>query len=237
MASIVYLFIGEVTRLWKYKILLFGLIVTSLWLLILVFVTKNEALALLPQLMVLDSGVMAILLVASSYYFEKQEGTLKALLVSPISNIQLLIAKVFASCVSGVLSLIFMFIVMVVIHGTFIPIHIAFLITLLSTVTHMSLGFVIIFLSRDFMTLLVRYSFFTIALLLPTILFPLDVLPESFSFLYFLSPTYAVQFLIQGLFTSLDTISIVFALGALILIPTLLFPLYIYPRFKLEVVL
>jgi hypothetical protein len=126
---------------------------------------------------------------------------------------------------------------MLIIHGTFIPIHLAFLIVLLSTITHMSLGFILIFLSQDFMTLLVRYSFFTMALLLPTIIAPLDVLPASLTFLYFLSPTYAVQYLIDSLFIAREISSLIFALAGLLLIPACLFPLYIYPRFKLEAVL
>jgi hypothetical protein len=71
------LLLGELIRLWKYKILLFGVLVSLIWVLIVSLVSKTEALSLMPMLLVLDTGMMVIILLASSYYYEKQEGTIK----------------------------------------------------------------------------------------------------------------------------------------------------------------
>jgi hypothetical protein len=73
MSKVFLLLKAEITRLIKYKIILFGLLVTLIWLVLLSVVNKEEAKTLLPQLLVFDTGLMTIILLASSYFFEKQE--------------------------------------------------------------------------------------------------------------------------------------------------------------------
>jgi fluoroquinolone transport system permease protein len=236
MANILRLFIGEVNRLFRYKILLFGLIVSVLWLIVLGLTSAAEAQLLLPQLIVLDTGLMAIILLSSSYFFEKQEGTLKALLVSPISNFQLLTAKVMATFVPGFISITLMTIVMLVVHQIWIPYLMALLFVVLSTTAHVSIGYPLMFLSKDFMDLLVKYTFIALLFLLPSILVPLEVIPNNLTFIAFLSPSYAAQYLVDGLFVTKDLGYILWSMLVLIALPATLFPLFIYPSFKKEAI-
>jgi hypothetical protein len=108
---------GELMRLWKYKILLFGFLVSLIWVLIVSLVNRTEALSLMPMLLVLDTGMMVILLLASSYYFEKQEGTIKTLFVTPIHAMQLLSAKIASTFVSGLISMTLIGLAVWLIHG------------------------------------------------------------------------------------------------------------------------
>jgi ABC-type multidrug transport system permease subunit len=235
MVKIWLLFKTEAIRLWKYKILVFGFIVTSIWLLLLAVASEEEAIALLPQLLVFDTGLMTIILLASSFFFEKQEGTLKALFVTPIHLTQLLISKVLSTLIPAFASIFFMTVTMLLFHGILLPLPLALVIVLLSTIAHVAIGYPLIFLSKDFMDLLVKYTFLALFFMLPGILVSLDVIPADFQWLALLSPTYATQYLISGLFSTLDLSFIGFSLLVLLLIPGILFPFAVYPFFKKEV--
>ncbi|MEY3692071.1 MAG: hypothetical protein RLZZ388_242, partial [Bacillota bacterium] len=150
---------GEILRLWRYKITFFGLLVSIIWLVIIILVSEAEANALLPQILMLDSGLMAIILLAAAYYYEKQEGTMKAVLVSPTSPIILLIAKVAGALLGSVISLLLIWFTMLLVHGTMFPLLPALVMIVLVTTAHLSLGYVLIYLSDDFMDLLLKYTF------------------------------------------------------------------------------
>jgi fluoroquinolone transport system permease protein len=235
MSKILILLKAEIVRLIKYKILIFGLIVTLIWLLLLAVVQENEAKALLPQLLVFDTGLMTIILLASSYFFEKQEGTLKALFVSPISLFQLLTSKVLSTLVSAMISMILMTLVMIIFHQYWLPLPLALLIVVISTIAHVAIGYPLIFISKDFMDLLTKYTFLALFFLLPSILVSLEIIPVESLWIAFLSPMYATQYLLSGLLTPID-----FNLGLIailmLLVPSLvLFPTVVYPYFKKEV--
>ncbi|MCK7489769.1 MAG: ABC transporter permease [Anaerotruncus sp.] len=51
----------------------------------------------------LDAGMMSVILLSASFYMEKQESTIKTLLVTPVSLAQVLAAKVIALVLSALL--------------------------------------------------------------------------------------------------------------------------------------
>lgn len=236
MAKLLGLVKGEILRLWRYKITFFGLLVSGIWLLILALVTKEEANALLPQLLILDGGLMAIILLAAAYYYEKQEGTLKAVLVSPTSPALLLLAKVIGALFGSVISLTLIWLTMVVIHQTSFPILPAFGFVVLLTLAHLSIGYVLIYKSKDFMDLLIKYTGAVLVLFSPIILVSLDVIPASWSWIALLSPTYAGQFGLGHLWQPLSIEDLLLSLLALAIYPLALFPFYILPKFRQEAV-
>lgn len=234
MHNLLRLFYTEIRRLIDYKVLYFGLFVSFLWVALLAVTSKAEATALLPQLLVLDAGLMTIILIGSSYYFEKQEGTLKAIFVSPVRPRHIVFSKIFASLLPSFISVTLITLIMGIIHNVWVPYGFAVIIIVLATIAHLSLGFILMFTSPDFMSLLVKYMGVALMLYLPTILVPLNLLSESIEWLAYLSPSYAAQYLIQHLFSPQENVNVFFSLSVLILIPSLLFPLYVYPQFKKE---
>jgi fluoroquinolone transport system permease protein len=226
---------GEVIRLWRYQITLFGLIVSGIWIILLAVVSKDEANALLPQLIVLDSGLMAIILLGASYFYEKQEGTMKAMLVSPTSPSILLTAKIIGTLMGNLLSVVLMWLTMVIIHQSFFLLLPALGLVMMITITHISIGYVLIYWSKDFMDLLLKYTFVVLILFVPTILVSLNILTDGLENLAYLSPTYSGQILIAQLWTS-STSSITVAWLLTILYPLVLFPFYILPQFRKEAI-
>lgn len=234
MKAFLVLFKSEILRLIHYKIIFFGLFVSFLWVIVLALTSFQEAQVLMPQLLTLDAGLMTIVLIGSSYYFEKQEGTLKALLVTPIQPGKILLAKILSSFVPSLLSVTLITLTMGLIHNYWIPLVLALLFIILATTAHISVGFVLMFLSPDFMSLLVKYMGVAFLFYLPLILIPFDLIPVSIQWLGYLSPSYGAQFLIQSLLGNEPASEALLAILFLVLLPGLLFPLYIYPRFKKE---
>ena len=226
---------GEVIRLWRYRITLFGLIVSGIWIILIAVVSKEEANALLPQLIVLDSGLMGIILLGASYFYEKQEGTMKAVLVSPTSPAVLLSAKIIGALMGNLLSVFFMWLTMLVIHQSMFPIFAALGLVIIISLTHLSIGYVLIYWSKDFMDLLLKYTFVVLILLVPTILVSLNILTDGFENLAYLSPTYSGQILISQLWQA-PTESMLFAWVLTIVYPLGLFPFYILPQFRKEAI-
>jgi fluoroquinolone transport system permease protein len=226
---------GEVIRLWRYQITLFGLIVSSIWIILIAVVSKEEANALLPQLIVLDSGLMAIILLGASYFYEKQEGTMKAVLVSPTSPAVLLSAKIIGALMGNLLSVFLMWLTMLVIHQSMFSIFAALGLVIIISLTHLSIGYVLIYWSKDFMDLLLKYTFVVLVLLVPTILVSLNILTDGLENLAYLSPTYSGQILISQLWQA-PTESMLFAWVLTIVYPLGLFPFYILPQFRKEAI-
>ena len=226
---------GEVIRLWRYQITLFGLIVSGIWIILIAVVSKEEANALLPQLIILDSGLMAIILLGASYFYEKQEGTMKAVLVSPTSPTVLLSAKIIGTLMGNLLSVSLMWLTMLVVHQAMFPIFAALGLVVIITLTHLSIGYVLIYWSKDFMDLLLKYTFVVLVLFVPTILVSLNILTDGLENLAYLSPTYSGQILISQLWQP-PTESILVAWMLTVFYPLGLFPLYILPQFRKEAI-
>jgi hypothetical protein len=113
----------------------------------------------------------------------------------------------------------------------------AFLYVVLSTLAHVSIGFLLIFSSIDFMSLLMKHSMLMLVLLLPSVLEPLALIPENLRFFNFLSPSYASQILMHSLITPMTSTlqqDVGFALTSLVILSLLMYPLFIYPAFKQE---
>ncbi len=225
-------FKGEVIRLFKYKILLFGSLVSIIWVIILALSQEEEAVSLLPFLLVLDTGMMSIILMASSFYYEKQEGTIKTLLVSPVSVAQILLAKMMASLISALISMTLIGLTMLIVHGTVINYALAFAYVSVTTLAHVGIGYLLIFKSKDFMSLLMRYMVLALVFMAPSLLIALDLIPDSLQFLAFLSPSYAGQFLVDSLFIQQPLWEILLALLVLSALSAILYPLFVYRQFK-----
>ena len=227
---------GEILRLWRYKITFFGLLVSVIWLVIIVLVSEAEANALLPQILMLDSGLMAIILLAAAYYYEKQEGTMKAVLVSPTSPIVLLMAKVAGALLGSIISLLLIWFTMLLVHGTMFPLLPALVMIVLVTIAHLSLGYVLIYLSDDFMDLLLKYTFVVLILFVPIILVNLDIIPEAWQWVALFSPTHAGQQALSHLWRPLSDGALAMTLLFLLVYPVMLFPLYVLPQFRKEAI-
>jgi hypothetical protein len=232
MKNLFILFKGELFRLLKYKILWFGLGLSLIWILVLSLSAQAEAKALMPYLLVMDTGMMAIILLSSSFYYEKQENTIKSIFVSPVLVGQILVVKILSSLVMSVGSIILVGLTMLIVHGVLINYLLAIIYVILSTLAHVAIGYIIVFYSIDFTSFLMKYMGVVLILMLPTLLVLLNLVGSFGEYFALLSPSYAIQFLIGSLFEKTDIWKIVISVCTLVTISAVLYPLVVYPKFK-----
>lgn len=237
MSNVLKLFKGELIRLIKYKILFFSLLVSSIWILFIALVSKAEAIAFIPFLIIMDNALMAIVFLATSFFYEKQEGIAKTLLVAPVSVTQILISKVAASFFTSFLSLTIIALSSLIFHGIIINWLLALLYMFLANFGHTAIGYLIILASKDFMGFMLRFAGIIMVFIIPTILIALEIIPSNYEFIAILSPTYAAQVLIDSLFKTVDWWKVLIAGNYLFAIGATIFPLLIvkkYQRYALE---
>ncbi|HHT85039.1 MAG: ABC transporter permease [Bacillota bacterium] len=102
MSSQARLVAGELKRLAKYNILPVSLATAIIWVVLFLFLSEQEAREITPLLIFVDVAAMSILLLGASHHLEKQEGTIKTMMVMPVSTGQILAAKTVASMVLAV---------------------------------------------------------------------------------------------------------------------------------------
>jgi len=232
MSKLWHLFKGEVLRLFRYKILVFGIVVSLIWVVILALSDQNSAVALAPSLVLMDAGLMSIVLLGSSFFLEKQEGTLHALLVSPVSLQKVLFAKILSAVFTGFISFILVIGAVIIFQGISLHVFTLLLYTILVILAHTAIGYILTLHAKDFMNLLVTYMGVMILFMSPILLVALEVIPTNLEFLMLLSPSYAGQILFQSVFGTVETWKTIFSVIYLLLIPSILYPLVVYKKFK-----
>ncbi|MBU0997370.1 MAG: ABC transporter permease [Firmicutes bacterium] len=231
MNKMLHLIKGEILRLVRYKIIFFAVLVSAIWVIIIALSDEATALALGPSLILMDAGLMSVILLGSSFFLEQQEGTLHALLVTPVQLYKVLIAKICSAMFMGFLSLIIVAGSILIFHGPMISILPIIFYTFLVILTHTAIGFLLILHSRDFMAMLVKYMGMVLLFMLPVLLVAVNVVPDEYEFLTLLSPSYAGQVLFQSTVKTVETWKVIFSVSYLALIPGLLYPLLVYKQF------
>jgi len=227
-----HLFLGEIVRLFKYKIILFSLIVSAIWVIILALLDEETALELAPTLIMMDAGIMSVIFLGSSFFFEKQEGTLHALLISPVPLSYVLASKVFATVFLSTMSYLLLTGTIVIMHGFVLQVIPLLIYVWLCTLAHSAIGYLLILPSKDFMQMLVRFMGLSLLFVSPILLNAVEALPSRLTFLYDLSPSYAAGELVQSTISSIDTLHYAVSLIWLILLPVVIYPTFVYKKFE-----
>ncbi|MGM0435752.1 MAG: ABC transporter permease [Bacillota bacterium] len=223
---------GEFQRLLKYNIIQVSFGVSVLWLLILFLVGKDEVGVFLPLVIFMDLTMMSVLLMGVSLFYERQENTLKTLMVTPAPMWGIALSKVIASIYLAFQS------VVVVVGVSFFAFDISFrLIPLLGFVLIISLahgifGFVLSLFSKDFNGLLALIMAYMVVFAFPSIFYALDLMSESIEPLLLISPTHVALLMIDyGFDQAVDTFELVYGtlyllIGSVLLWKFLIIPLY-----------
>jgi ABC-type transport system involved in multi-copper enzyme maturation permease subunit len=232
MRSLIHLVVGELVRLVKYKTLIFGLIVSVMWVAVVAFVDEPTARGFLPFLAMLDAGMMSVILLSASFYMEKQESTIKTLLVTPVSLEQVLAAKVIALILSALLSAALVLGAGYLIHGIESQFLLVILYVVLIVTANTAIGYMVILASKDFTGMLMKYMGLVLLFMIPSFLYYLNLLEES-QFVYLIvSPLFASELLIKSVLGGGDVVQIVLACVYLGVLGFLLYWKSVYPRFR-----
>jgi len=224
---------GEIFRLLRYKIIFFSVLVSAIWVLIIALSDTDAAVSLVPFLVLMDAGLMSIILMGSSYFLEKQEGTMQSLLVSPVSLVNVLLAKIISALFMALLSFVIVIGATYIFHDFSASVFLLLLYTLLVVLSHTAIGYVITLYSKDFMQMLVRYMVIVIIFIIPMLLVGLYIIPKSWDFIVLISPTYSGQVLfLSAINQTIETWKIILAAFYLFLLAATLFPLVVFKKFQ-----
>ena len=100
---------GEMQRLQRYHIIAASLVVAVIWIGVLHFTDVDDVTSIFPLLLFLDATSMSITLIGVSMFFEREEHTLKALFVSPITKGEYMISKIIGNIVSNLQTLVILY--------------------------------------------------------------------------------------------------------------------------------
>ena len=211
------LFWGEVIRLGRYNLFAASMFVSAIWVGILHFLNVEDVTTIVPQLIFLDVTTMATLLVGVSLIYERDEDTLRTLMVTPISKNQYLLGKVLANIVPSILSLT----VMYAYSKLFKTIQINYLLLLGAVVLvsffHSLIGILLTYFSKSFTDLLMIIIAIFIIFLLPVILVEFNIITdEIFTKGTYILPTKAALMVIMGTTGIIDTWEIIISIIYLI---------------------
>ena len=232
MKNLAKLMKGEINRLNKYKILPIGALVSLIWVLIIGLSNKETAQELAPMLIMMDATMMSIILLGASHFYEKQEGTLKSLLTTPVSLFEIFLSKVLSSLLVTYISAIIVVSASLIIHQISISILLLVLYIAIIGVAHVALGYLLTLFSKDFGGLIGLYAVYAFLSFMPSLLFSMEILPESTKWYLMLSPTHASQILLNNCFTAEPIEFVLVAALYLLLIAGCLFQFVVYKKFK-----
>lgn len=164
------LLLGEIERMKKYGILAASLVVSFIWIGVLHFTEIQDVTAIFPLLIFIDTTSMAMLLVGVTMFYEKQEGTIKTLLVTPTSKSKYILAKTFANILSNLETLIILYLYAILFKEININIIALSGAVILISFFHSFVGFLLTYYSRDFTELLMGMVKYTFIFMVPVIL-------------------------------------------------------------------
>jgi fluoroquinolone transport system permease protein len=223
---------AELYRLFRYKIIFFSFLVSAIWILILALSDAEVAEGLTPTLIVMDSGMMSILLLAASFYFEKQEETVKSMLVTPVPLALILLAKIASAMTAGIVSMLAVAGSAWILHGIETNLLLMAVYVLFIVAGNTAIGYFFILISKDFTGLIVKIAGVLMLFYVPSLLVPLGLLADEYAILALLSPVYAGNRLIQSLYESVPNQEIWISLLYLGLLAGILYPFVIYKKYQ-----
>ncbi len=225
---------GELSRLNKYNMTFISIFLAFLWGIMLYFVNADFLATLLPIVVLVDATLMALMYVGAVMYFEKSESTISTMLVTPVTNSELLLSKLLANTIHNMFSSALLVAVFVIIKDVQVNYLLLFLGILVVTASHTLLGMVMAYFTKDFTGLLMLVMSFSMIMMTPYILLLLEIINGGFWEVFLLlNPIQAGSELINAGFKgTLITYKYYLSLGYLVLGSILLYLFYALPKFQ-----
>ncbi len=218
MSKLTTLVKGELFRLRKYNLLAASLFVSAIWVGLLHFLNIENVTKLIPQLIFIDVTTMAMLLVGVTFIYERDESTIRTLLVSPISKSEYILAKMICNIIPSTLSLTIMYIYSKLFKIIEINYFILLGAVILVAFFHSLIGFLLTYYSKDFTDLLMTIMKVFFVFLLPVLLVEFNIVTnEIFRKAVYLLPTKSALMILMGAAGKAQTWEIIVSLIYLLL--------------------
>ena len=231
---------GELDRLNKYGVFSISVLVAFIWGTVLFLVNEDILGTILPMVLLLDATMMSIMYIGAEMHFEKSESTISTMLVTPVSNSELVSSKVIANIIHNSFSSL---LIIGVFYGAglleFIPdpgINILLLLlgVMITTATFTISGLVLSYYQKDFTGMLVNIFILVIFLMIPSVLLMFGVIEGEFwENIMLINPFQAAQEIIGGGFESYEfDYAYYVSLGYMLFGGIAMYVLFAIPKFQ-----
>ena len=197
MHNLLLLIRGEFERMIKYKILQISFVVTVLWLIMLWLIGSDEAVTFVPLFIFMDASMMSVLMIGANLFYEKQENTLKTLLITPSTLSAIIFSKVIGSVYLALQSAIILAVTAMLLFGLEIRLIPLMLFVILIATLHTMIGFVFSMFAKDFNALLGLMIAYMMFFAFPSIFYALGVIRGFLEMVLLISPTHSSLLLID----------------------------------------
>lgn len=210
---------GEVDRLQKYHILAASLLVAFIWIGVMHLTEVEDVTGIFPLFLFLDATSMSMVLIGVTMFFEREENTLKAIFVSPVTKKEYITAKILGNILSNMQTLIILYLYAWIFKEIHISILTLVLYVMLISIFHSLVGFLLAYHTKSFTELLTGMIIFMFALLIPVVLEEVGIITVAWlqNVLYLL-PTKAALLLLNSTAetSAVETWEVAYGMGYLI---------------------
>lgn len=190
---------GEVDRLQKYHILAASLLVAFIWIGVMHLTEVEDVTGIFPLFLFLDATSMSMVLIGVSMFFEREENTLKAIFVSPVTKKEYIAAKILGNILSNMQTLVLLYLYAWIFKEIHISILTLVLYVILISIFHSLVGFLLAYHTKSFTELLTGMIIFMFALLIPVVLEEVGIITlEWLQNVLYLLPTKAALLLLNS---------------------------------------
>ncbi|MDC0559165.1 ABC transporter permease [Candidatus Izimaplasma bacterium] len=196
---------GELVRLNKYGVFSISILVAFIWGVVLFLVSDDILGTMLPFVLFLDATLMSVMYIGAEMHFEKSESTISTMLVTPVTNNELVLSKVLANLIHNLTASLLIIAVFFAagklefINEVGFSLILLILGIVLVTATFTITGLVLSYYQKDFTGMLVNMFIMAIFLMIPAVLLMFGVLEGEFwENAMLANPLYAAQNVIGG---------------------------------------
>ncbi|MGD9581871.1 MAG: ABC transporter permease [Vampirovibrionia bacterium] len=225
---------GELLRLHKYNVIFISIFIAIIWGVVLYFVNSDLFNALLPFLILVDATMMSLMYIGSVMFFEKKESTLSSVLVTPVTNQEIILSKILANTIHNLFSTSLIIIAFIFIKQVEINYLLMLIAIILVTAVFTGWGLLLSYFQKDFTTMLTNLMLLMFLFLLPSALYEFGVLKSpAWEYILLLNPIQAAQEVIVGGFRNVNLDwQYYFSLGYLVIGGLLSYKFLILPKFN-----
>lgn len=235
MNKLLLLIKGEFLRLTKYHVTTVSLLVAFMWFIILYVIDSNVLLmTLLPFVIIIDATMMSVIFIGSVMFFEKTEQTMTTMLVTPVSDKDLILSKAITNTLHSVMSTSLVILAFYILKDIEMSWLIMIPSLILSVFMHSMLGFVFSYHSKDFTSMLVNVMVYALVVTIPVVLYGFGIILQKpiWDYILLVLPTQSSIKLIETAFNQIYDFKFFLAIIILLTYAILGYFLYVKPKFK-----
>jgi len=224
MNKFVTLLKGDAIRMKKYGITYASLFTTALFIIMIQLINMDSIDKYFPLFIFIDATMMSFLLIGVSMIFEKQENTIKSMLVTSISKHDYLLSKIITTVSASILTLILLGVYGIVFKDLSINYIGIFGAVALISFVFSCFGILVTYLSKDFTNLLMWIFAYSMVGIIPTLLQAFNIInADWFKYIQYINPTQSALNVLNATVMTIDKTDFTISLSYLIILAVVLY--------------